>query len=210
MLIGQILELYVCKHLLSFRRSLDSSSSQQGNLADAVPPPEPSSDQPPELSPEPPQESRPSQHAVSVYEDSGKIVISPKKAGSPGSNPSHDSASRRHPTLVGTNTVPHKDKGKGKGTETVDAGQLKGASGEISSPHTNILHQPAPTMATSWETRKRARRRGGQSTKHPHGGESSLPQNPEPNQNNDSQERFQGMMAHSVRVFSANNLRFGF
>lgn len=191
-LIGEILELYVCKHLLLFRSSLDSSSSQQSNLADAVP------------LPEPPQESRPGHRALSVYEDSGDMVISPQKAGSLGSNRSHDPTSIRHPGLA-TNTSPRKNKGKGKATETADTEQLKGSPGEFPGSHTNM----PPQAASSAEKRKKFKlppRRTKQTIKPPRGGESNLPQTPEPNQNNDGQERFQGMIAHSLRVFSADDL----
>ena len=211
---------------MSSRRSLDSSSrqrSQRSNLADAIPPPAEPSPEPspgllpepslelhpgpsPELSPELPQESQPSRHGrgLPVYEDPGATVTSPPKAGSFGGNLSQDSASSRNLSL-GTNTSPRKDKGKGKATETAAAEQLKGSSGEISNSPTNILHQPASSTAISSKKAK-GPRRPKHSTKPPRGGESSLPQNQEPNQNNDSQETLQGMMTHSVPVCGAHNL----
>lgn len=178
-------------HLLSFRRSLDSTSRQQSKHAPPQPSPGPltgpspkllrelSPGLSPKLSPEPPLESRPN-HAPSVYEDPGKTVNSPPKAGSLGSNPSQDSASSHHLSL-GTNTSPHKDKGKGKVTETAGAEQLKDSSGEFPGSRTSTLLQAAST--SSEKKRKVKRRRNNP----PHGGEPSLPQNPQPNQNSDSQ-----------------------
>ena len=180
-------------HLLSSRHSLDSSSSQRSNLA---PPPEP------------PKESRPNHHALSIYEDPGEMAIPFPKAGSLSSNPPQDSASNRHLSLGTNTTSPRKDKGKGKAKETADAGQLEDSSGEPSSSCPNILHQPASTEATSSERKKRVNvppRRPKHSTKPLRGGESSTPQHQEPNQNNDSQGRSWGMMAYPVRVFGADN-----
>ena len=137
------------------------------------------------------------------------MVISPPKAGSLGSNPSQDSAFSRHLGL-GTNTSPRKDKDEGKATGTADAEQLEDSPWEPSSSCTSIVHQPASTMTTSSERKKRVSVPPCHLTKPPHSGESSTPQYQEPNQNNDSQERFQGMMGHSVRVFGADNLCFAF
>ena len=180
--------------LLSFRRSLDSSSRQQSKHADAVPPepsPELLLELSPELSPEPPP----------------VVCNDPPEAGSLGSNPSQESASSHHLSL-GTNNSPHKDKGNGNATETADAEPLKGSSGEFSGSHTSRLPHATSIMTASSERKKKRRPKG--PTRLPHGGESSLPQNSEPNQNNDSQERLQGMMARLVRVFGADDLCFGF
>jgi hypothetical protein len=206
-------------HLLSARGSLDSSFSQPST--DAAPPPEPSPELPaelsadpsPELSPEPPQGSQPSQPVVSVHEDPVE-VLSPGKVGSLGSNPSQDSASSRssHRSL-GTNISPRKDKGKGKAEEIADddAEQPKGSSQESSGSHATTVPQPASTPAEGKKKGQKSRRpRHSHLNKPQRGGESSLPQNGEPSQTNDSQERQQGMTVHLVRAFRADNLCFAF
>jgi hypothetical protein len=138
-----------------------------------------------------------------VSNDPDKVVCSPGEVGSLGGNPSHDSASSRisHPSL-GTTTSSRKDKGKGRAVESAPVEQLKGSSGEFSSA------QLAFTTTAPSEKKKKAGRR--KKTKVHLGAESGLPQNEEPSQTDDIQERHEGMMVHLVRVFGAENPRFAF
>jgi hypothetical protein len=88
-----------------------------------------------------------------VSNDPGKVVCSPREAGSLGKNPPQDSTSSRisHPSL-GTTTSSRKDKGKGKAVEIADVEQFKGSSGEFSSP------QPAFTTTAPSEKKEKESR----------------------------------------------------
>lgn len=190
--------------------SADSSSSKQRNLAGAAPQPEPSQEQSLEPPPDLPEESRPVHTAVSVYKDPDQVIASPRKAESQGINPSQDSVSTRsgHRSL-GSNTSPRKDKGKSKETERADIEQLKGSSGEISSPATNIVVPQATIMPPPLRMTKKLRRRveKKQVANPSRVAETSVPQSQEATQTNDSQEsQHQGMMVHSVSVFDTNDL----
>jgi hypothetical protein len=190
-------------------------SSEPAPEPTSEPAPEPSPKQSPKQSlepspgplpgpPGPLEQSQPAQSALTVYNDLDQ-------AGSLGSNPSHGSVSGRSHRSLGSNVHTRKDKGKGKETETADIYELKGSSGEISNPPTNVVAQQmtATTVATASPKKKRRRHETNkkQPTNAPQCAGSSLPQSQELNQTNDSQEsQHQGMMIRIVGASDADDL----
>jgi hypothetical protein len=193
-IINKILELYV-RGCVSFHIGYpDSLSSKRERLV------------PPEPSPGLPEEQQLAERALSVSNH-------PDQAASVGCDPSQRSVSS--PRVLGSNSSPHEDKGKGKETETADVERSQGSSEESSSSPTNVMVQHTTTSPVfPGKKKKPARRRPNDKDKAQmsnslHNMEPILLQSQELNQANDSREsQHRGMTIHFGSVFDAYNLGF--